>query len=306
MKVAVLGSSSFSGAAYVANAEAWGDVVLELNRPQYDVRTQGQRIIEALNAFKPECVINFVALNMVAESWTRQADYYATNLIALSDLVAGLRGAEFLHRWVQVSTPEVYGSQNRVLAPSFDYQPSTPYAVSRAAMDMALMAYHRAHGFPVIFTRTVNVYGLGQQLYRLIPKTILSILAGKKLELHGGGNSERSFIHIADVANITRCIAAWGSPGAVYHIATKRMTRIRDLVEMICNLMGKRMTDVVEEVGERPGKDHAYLLDDSATRAVFGWTDEIELEIGLASTVEWFTANYDRLKVRSQDYQHKG
>ena len=62
-----------------------------------------------------------------------------------------------------------------------------------------LLSFLKAYNFPVVFTRAANVYGPGQQLYRIIPRTILSCLTGKKLFLHGGGTSTRSFIHIDDV-----------------------------------------------------------------------------------------------------------
>ena len=79
------------------------------------------------------------------------------------------------------------------------FNPTTPYAVSRAACDLHLKSFFKAYEFPVVFTRSANVYGPGQQLYRIIPRTILSALSGKLNELHGGGNSIRSFIHIDDV-----------------------------------------------------------------------------------------------------------
>ena len=45
--------------------------------------------------------------------------------------------------------------------------------------------------------------GPGQQLYRIIARTILFALTGRKLPLHGGGLSTRSFIHINDVVKAT-------------------------------------------------------------------------------------------------------
>ncbi len=68
------------------------------------------------------------------------------------------------------------------------------YAVSRAAGDMMLKIYQEQFGLPVNFTRAANVYGPGQQLYRIIPRTILACLTGQKLVLDdGGGNIRESF-----------------------------------------------------------------------------------------------------------------
>ena len=75
--------------------------------------------------------------------------------------------------------------------------------VSRAAADMSLKTFSETYNFPVVTTRAANVYGPGQQLYRIIPRTILFILLGRKLQLHGGGTSTRSFIHIGDVSDAT-------------------------------------------------------------------------------------------------------
>jgi len=75
---------------------------------------------------------------------------------------------------------------NGLVMENTNYNPSTPYAVSRAACDMSLMSFYRAYNFPVVFTRSANVYGPCQQLYRIIPITILNFLTGGKLKLHGG------------------------------------------------------------------------------------------------------------------------
>ena len=116
--------------------------------------------------------------------------------------------------------------------------PSTPYAVSRAACDMHLKSFYEAYNFPVIFTRAANVYGPGQQLYRIIPRTILSALSGKEMYLHGAGVSIRSFIHINDVVKATLKLAVDGEPGTTWHLSTRESISIRSLVEKICDLCG--------------------------------------------------------------------
>ena len=61
------------------------------------------------------------------------------------------------------------------------------------------------------------------QLYRIIPRTVLYAKLGKKLSLHGGGYSERSFIHINDVADATYKILLNGEAGNTYHISTNNI-----------------------------------------------------------------------------------
>ena len=215
-----------------------------------------------------------------------------------------LRQLDFLKKYVHVTTPEVYGSTEGFVREDAAFNPSTPYAVSRAAADMSLRTYHAAYDFPVVFTRAANVYGPGQQLYRIIPRTILFIKLGRKIQLHGGGASERSFIHMRDVSNAT-LRARDGVPGETYHISTNRIVSIRGLVEMICAQLGARFDDCVEVVGERLGKDAAYRLDSGKIRRELGWADRIGLEQGIEDTVGWVDRFIDDLRSQPLQYAHK-
>ena len=199
----------------------------------------------------------------------------------------------------------MYGSCEGYVKENTSYHPSTPYAVSRAAADMSLHTFFDSYEFPVVFTRAANVYGPGQQLYRIIPRTILFIKLGRKLQLHGGGTSERSFIHIRDVADATYRIAHDAPCGEIYHIATKRAISIRGLVEMICEKMGVAFEDHVKISGERLGKDAAYFLDSSKIRDTLEWEDKISLEEGINNTIDWVEKNLTELQKQPQEYIHK-
>jgi len=170
---------------------------------------------------------------------------------------------------------------------------------------MSLRTFHSAYNFPVVTTRAANVYGPGQQLYRIIPRTILFILLGRKLQLHGGGVSTRSFIHMHDVSDATWRIMQNGSNGDTYHISTNDVISIRALVELICLKLGVKFDDHVEFVGERLGKDSAYHLDSTKVREELGWQDHIMLDQGIDECISWVQNNFDDLKVQPFDYQHK-
>ncbi|HLO64384.1 MAG TPA: GDP-mannose 4,6-dehydratase [Azonexus sp.] len=326
--VAVIGSNSFSGAHCVKALLERGIRVVGCSRspepdPAYlpyrwrDAAAPSFRFVQCdlnhdldglmaiLDAERPELVINFAAQSMVAESWQNPLHWYQTNVVATIALHERLRHCDYLARYVHVTTPEVYGSTTGVVREDAPFRPSTPYAVSRAAADMSLATYHAAYGFPVIFTRAANVYGPGQQLYRIIPRAMLSFRMGKRLPLHGGGHSERSFIHIDDVIAATLRAAGDGQPGATYHISGNRWITIRGLTELICQQMGVDFASHVDIVGERLGKDMAYHLDSAKIRGELGWSDTISLEQGLAETLAWIDRHFETLKNHPVDYRHK-
>jgi dTDP-glucose 4,6-dehydratase len=210
-----------------------------------------------------------------------------------------------LERYVHVSTPEVYGSCEGLVKEDAPYNPSTPYATSRAACDMSLRNFLENYGFPVVFTRAANVFGPGQQLYRIVPRTILYILLGRKLSLHGGGRSLRSFISIRDVAEGTWRASLKGEPGAIYHLSTDRHIAIRDVVGEVCRQMGARFEDVVEIADDRAGKDAAYLLDSTRAHEELEWRPEQEFEDVVTETIDWARENFEELKTQPLEYIHK-
>jgi dTDP-glucose 4,6-dehydratase len=326
-KFLVIGSNSFSGAQFikillkddnyvigVSRSKEINDVYLpykwENERGSFkfypiDLNYQLAELIDILNEFKPEYIVNFAAQGMVAQSWETPQDWYQTNVVGQVKLHDQLRKLKFIKKYVHVTTPEAYGSTDGWIKESFSFAPSTPYAVSRAACDLHLMSFFKAYNFPVVFTRAANVYGPGQQLYRIIPRTMLYARLGKKMKLHGGGLSTRSFIHMDDVSSATFKIALDGIPGESYHISTKVTITIRGLVEKICELTKANFTDLVEVSEDRLGKDQAYLLDSSKLRENLIWQDKINLEEGLIDTLSWVDSNFEVLKSLPANYIHK-
>lgn len=322
----VIGSNSFSGASFVDFALQQGARVIGISRSvepddvflpykwhdhanfsfyQLDLNKDLSQTISLIREIQPGYVVNFAAQSMVAESWQAPGDWFLTNTVSTIKLHDELRRCDFLKRYVHVSTPEVYGSCSGFVKEDFPFNPSTPYAVSRAAADMSLRTFYAAYNFPVVTTRAANVYGPGQQLYRIIPRTILFILMGRKIQLHGGGISTRSFIHIRDVADATWKIMYHGRNGDAYHISTNEVVSIRELVTRICAKLNVRFEDHVEVVGERLGKDSAYHLDCSKLRNELGWQDRINLDQGIDDCIAWICTHFEVLKNQQYNYIHK-
>ncbi len=323
----VIGSNSFSGATFISyllekghnicgisrSSEAdtcflpykWFDSTDRFKFFQSDLNHDFEKIMDIVDTERPDYIVNFAAQSMVGESWKNPDHWFMTNTVSCVRLHNRLRQRNFLKKYVHVTTPEVYGSTNGFITEDAPFYPSTPYAVSRAASDMSLRTFFEAYNFPVVFTRAANVYGPGQQLYRIIPRTILFIMLRKKIQLHGGGHSRRSFIHMRDVSEATYRIAVNGNPGETYHISTNEIVSIRHLVEQICRKMNVDFNDHVEIVDDRLGKDAAYMLDSSKLRNALGWQDKIALDPGIDDCITWVKANFQALKSQPFDYIHK-
>ncbi len=325
-KILVIGSNSFSGSTFSSFAIKNNFEVIgvsrsnELNRVflpykwsnkknfefnKIDINSQQDKLFDLIQSKKPEFIVNFAAQGMVAQSWDTPEDWFMTNTLSTIKLFNKLKDIKFISKYIHISTPEVYGSVSGFIEENFNFNPSTPYAVSRASADMLLKIYINEFKFPAIITRAANVYGAGQQLYRIIPRTIIYLLMGKKLKLHGAGTSSRSFIHMDDVSDATLKILLKGSIGESYHISTNKVLSIKSLVELICKKLDKSFEESVDIIEERMGKDQDYHLNSDKLRNELKWNDSISLDKGIDACIEWIKTNYDMLKHQELEYVHK-
>lgn len=326
-KFLVLGSNSFSGATFCDYLAEQGYAVTATSRSAepheamlpykwhkrkgavrfepVDINHDLEKLGALLRRERFTHVVNFAAQSMVGQSWDHPDDWMITNVVSTVRLHVLLRGLDFLERYVHVTTPEVYGSTEGWVREDTPFNPSTPYAVSRAAGDMSLKTFVDTYNLPAVSTRAANVYGPGQQLYRIIPRTVYAAMTNQKLKLDGGGKSVRVFIHMRDVSDATLKIALKGTLGHTYHISGYELVSIRQLVEMILERLGKPFDEYVEIGPERPGKDQAYTLDSFKLRTELGWQDKISLAEGLDDVIAWAERFKGELPGLPSSYVHK-
>ncbi len=267
----------------------------------YDLNHNLDGVLREIAAARPRYIANFASQSMVGESWVNPADWMQTNVVAQTKLIKALGSFDFIDHYMLFTTPEVYGSTDGWTKEHWNFAPSTPYAASRAGGDWIAKLWHDQYGFPVVFTRAANIYGERQQLYRIIPKAILFALTGRKVPLHGGGVSIRSFVHMDDVTSALTLLMERGQSGESYHISPHEFISIRDLITMIEETLG--VSGLAEIAGDRPGKDQAYLLESSKINAL-GWQPKITLAQGIQRVADWVRKDLTRLSTMPSDYKH--
>lgn len=327
-KVVVIGANSFSGQDFVdlllddphrevigiSRSAERSDLFLryklrdDLSRYRYhriDLNSHMDDFLRLLDEERPDAIVNFAAQSEVAPSWDAPEHWFATNTVALAQMVNHLRKQEYLERYLHISTPEVYGSCVGTVYEDAPFNPSTPYAASKAAADMLLHNYHRQFDFPLLTVRATNVYGARQQLFKIIPRTVIYLKLGRKIQLHGGGTAVKSYIHVRDVSLGELAILEQGEIGKIYHLSPDQGVAVRDLVGLICELMGTSFEDATEKVAERPGQDSRYVINSDRARMELDWDTTITLQQGLNEVIEWVDAYWDEIKKQPLDYQHK-
>tara|TARA_Y100000389_G_scaffold204677_1_gene258807 strand:+ start:16952 stop:17935 length:984 start_codon:yes stop_codon:yes gene_type:complete len=326
MKIFIIGSNSFMGTSLISylinnfkdkNIKIYGCSRSSKNHDfqinnikkdfvfyKIDINKNTDDLIKILKTIKPNIIFNFAAQSIVEYSWKKPIHWFNTNLISNIKFLEYLKNVDYLDKYFQSSTPEVYGSTTKKISESFFYTPSTPYATSKSSIDMFLKNYFDTYKFPVIFTRVSNIYGPGQRLYKIIPKTIISLKKNIKLPLHGGGLSRRSFIYSDDVSDALSLLINKGKVGEVYHVTDENMLRVKDIVKLICKLMNKDYKKNVLITQDRPGKDLTYDMSSKKIKKL-GWEPKHKINQGLSSTVNWIMNDYNLFKKHKLEYSHQ-
>ena len=326
-KVSVIGSNSFSGSDFIdLLLEKGGYKVTGISRSpeknkvflpykrhtnadfkfyQLDLNNDMEKIFELLTEFKPEYIVNFAAQSEVAPSWECPGQWFQTNAVAVAKLGNFLRKQKWLEKYIHISSPEVYGACVGTVKEDAPLNPSTPYAASKAAGDLFLFTLVKNFNFPLVMIRSTNVYGAHQQLFKIIPRSIIHIKKGKTIELHGGGRAVKSYIHIRDVSKGELLAMEKEITGEIYHLSPDRGISVRELVKIICAKRGVDFKKAAKDVKERLGQDAAYVIDSAKARNELNWKPVIALENGIEETIKWIEDGWDKINNIPIEYKHK-
>jgi len=259
-------------------------------------------LLELLDKKRPQIIINYAAQGEGAVSWKHSWRFFETNSMALARLAEELMKRDYLERFIQIGTSELYGAVDHPAQEDDPIRPSSPYAASKAAFDLYLVSVNRFLKFPMNIIRPSNAYCPGQLLHRVIPKAVVCGLKGEKLPLHGGGRAQKSYIHARDLARAIHLVVEKAPLGTIYNAGPPEPTSIRRVVELTAQALGVPFETLCEVTGDRLGQDARYWLDSSALKKDVGWEPQIGWEQGLQEMVRWGRTYINVLKDWPTDY----
>jgi dTDP-glucose 4,6-dehydratase len=251
-----------------------------------------------------DTIVHFAAESHVDRSILGPLVFTQTNVVGTHVLVECARAAG-VRRFVHVSTDEVYGSlgADGYFTEDTPLDPTSPYAASKAASDLVVLASARTFGFPAIVTRCSNNYGPYQFPEKLIPLMIMNALADQPLPVYGDGRNVRDWIHTLDHTEALLAVLERGVPGEVYNIGGSNEWANIDIVRRILAELDKPES-LIRFVTDRLAHDRRYAIDASKIRRELGWQPRMAFEEGLRATIEWYVGNPAWLaNVRSGAYK---
>jgi len=252
-----------------------------------------KRLMEELVS-KCDAVINFAAESFVDRSIIDPNSFLVSNIrgtFTILDIITKQK-----KRLVQISTDEVFGSLEAKTADEKSiFNPSSPYAATKAAAELLINSYSKTYNSDVIITRCTNNYGPRQYAEKLIPKTIILAKQNKKIPIYGKGTNIRDWIHVNDHCDGVLTGFLKGKPGESYNISGNNEIDNITIVKKILELMNKS-EDLIEFVEDRPGHDFRYSMSSEKISKELGWKSKINFEKGIQDTIKWYLDHEDYWK----------
>ena len=322
MRVLVCGGAGFIGSAFARRRLLEeGDEVTVLDKLTYAGREENLQdiaerpgfrflrgaiedaaaVARAIEAGRPEAIVNFAAETHVDRSIAEPDAFVATHALGTYVLLEAAR--EHGLRYLQVSTDEVYGSiEDGTFSEDSPLRPSSPYSATKAGADLLVASYFHTYGLEALVCRGSNNYGPYQYPEKLIPLMILNALHGDALPVYGDGLQVRNWIHSTDFSRAIGHVLAHGVAGEVYNAGGPDEQPNIAIVQRIVELTGADRAQI-EHVADRPGHDRRYSLSSEKVRAL-GWEPRVRLAEGLDETVAWYRDNsWWWEPIRSGDYR---
>ena len=242
---------------------------------------------------KCDAVINFAAESFVDRSINDASPFLVSNIrgaFTILDIITKQK-----KRMIQISTDEVFGSlSNGTAVEDSKFNPSSPYAATKAAAELLVHSYSVTHNSDVIITRCTNNYGPTQFAEKLIPKTIILASQNKKIPIYGKGINVRDWIYVDDHCDAVLLALLNGKTGESYNISANNEIDNLTIVKKILEIMNKP-ENLIEFVEDRPGHDLRYSLDSTKIRDQLGWKIKTAFDDGLKKTVQWYVDNPELL-----------
>ena len=262
------------------------------NTPNYEFvkgNITNRKLMEDLIS-RSDAVINFAAESHVDRSIAYPDPFLKSNIRGTYTILDIIRNQK--KRFVHISTDEVFGSiEHGSAVETSKFNPSSPYAATKAAAELLVNSYFVTYGCDVVITRCTNNYGPRQHIeFDIIPKVIALIKQNKKIPIYGTGKSIRDWIYVDDHCEAVMLALQKGKSGESYNISASNELNVLTVVKKLLTLLDKPLSNL--QFGEgRPGEDLRYSLDSSKIRNELGWKPKISIDDGLKKTVEWYMSH---------------
>jgi len=258
-----------------------------------------KKLLTILKKNKPIGIFNLAAETHVDRSIDDPKTFINSNILGVFNLLEVFRNYSKINKKIKlihISTDEVFGDLKKGRSnEKFTYNPSSPYAASKASSDHLVSAYVKTYKLRGIVTNCSNNYGPRQHPEKLIPKLIYNIIKNKSLPIYGKGKNSREWIHVYDHCEALIKVFKNGKFGEFYNIGSNKNLNNLEITNSLIKI-SKKIIKIgsnvkIKFVKDRPGHDFRYALNSNKIKRNLNWKSKIKFEKGLYETFLWYYKN---------------
>lgn len=262
-----------------------------------------QKVADLFTTIKPDQIIHLAALAAVGESFKHPQRVLENNILVATNVLEAARLKAKQATILLVGSADEYGQVRPEEVPISEVaplRPTSPYAVSKVAVDFLGLQYSLAHGLRIVRVRPFNHIGEYQQEGFAVPdfaRQIVEAELGKKDVIQVGNLSAvRDFTDAKDIALAYELALRKCLPGEVYNIGSGKGVRMQDLLNLMIARATRPIRVEVDARRYRPIDVEAVVADSTKFRELTGWRPRIPLEATLERVL-----HYWRKKLHHQD-----
>jgi len=184
------------------------------------------------------------------------------------------------------SSCEIYGDSKVPIREDFPFNPTNPYAASKAAIDRFCYTYYKCYGLNVKIVRLFNPYGPRQQLNKIMPTFYFKAVKGEPILVYGDGTDTRDYVYIRDIVRglwMARNLPA----GETINLATGKATTNLEVADIIRELTQSNSKIVFVDYPKVFGGIKNQIGSYAKAKKLIGWEPRTSLREGIRETVRW-------------------
>jgi len=246
-----------------------------------------------------DVVFHLAALIGIPYSYVSPLAYIRTNVEGTYNVLQAARELK-TQKVIHTSTSEIYGTAQYVpIDEKHPINPQSPYAATKSGADQLALTFYRSFGLPVSVIRPFNTFGPRQSARAVIPTIISQLLARKKSIKLGNLEATRDMNYVLNTCEgFCQVGLHESSTGEVINLGSNREISIKDLAQLIADLMSKELEIEIDDRRIRPEKSEVerLLCDSSKAKELTGWEPRHTLEEGLEETIAWLKNHMEYYK----------
>ena len=298
--VLVTGGMGYLGRRVVAQLASKGRSVVSYNRDFFDLSETGvtyvqgelfdtPRLVDTLARYGVDRIVHTAAMSHPELSIDLPLTTLTANVMGTAQVFEAARMAG-IRRIVNFSSECAYGNVDGPVAESAPLRPTTPYGVTKVAVELLAQVYVDRYGMDVISLRPTELYGAGNRMPQYLREMIRAALDGRPYRLESGADQRFHFVQVDDVATATVLALDCTSPAQrIFNITGGPQTRLGDAAAMVVDQIPG--ADIEVGPGYIETLDRMGEFDISAAERDLGYRPSRTLEAGLRDYIDWLRTN---------------